>query len=200
MNTSKIEAEAEDVEGVELSADDEDDLLRDLEALAKEAKQPDAEQGVIDLAVLAEAVARINKSTERAAVRVSQIAKRMESVPEQAAAATKKGIQSSREDMEKLVGAIGREREQVAQERMQFDKTRMRWLLGLFGITLLSLIWFVYLTAQDRAFRADHQALEQGAVFGARVVEQEGRTFVLFDEGVTVDSSICADNCLEVVK
>lgn len=163
--------------------DDLDKLAAETEALLNEPEQ--TQQPDKTLLGLAESVAVVNQVNVNTNKSLQRALASIEAAPGQLA----QSVDASLKQLEKERRAL---RAQTAQLRAQ-NRSGLMAMVGGFlmlgGATFA--IWYFFLSpkiADFKSYKESHRLLEVGSVFGARVIEQDGRRFVVFDDGVVVQA------------
>jgi len=155
----------------------------------------------LDIVALAETVARINKATEQSTLETVKVARVLSEAPAALNQAVREGFQSSLEDLNK--------KEQALSLRLAaINKQGKNWLYIIIAMSVFvggamvaaSLLWFGPEITRYTEYRNSHQAVEEGSLFGARIGEHNGNTYILFDDGIVVDGAgECAStNCIRI--
>ena len=172
--------------------DDLDQLTAEAEALLDEPSSTEQDQTLLGLAESVVAVNQVNIKTNQS---IQRALASIEAAPGQLS----RSVESSLLQLEKERQSL---RSETAKLRAQ---TRSSWMAIAGGLLMLASVAFLMLyfflwpaIAEYKAYQQTHQALEAGSVFGARVVEQGDDRFVVFDEGVVVDSNCNQPNCISV--
>ena len=149
---------------------------------------------------LIEAVSAVNQATKVSNHSVAEAAASIIAAPEKLANAVNEGFQGA-------VGELEKERRLLEQTRRVLRIEQQRYLVGFFAFLLLVLVisgvvLFLFLQPkidEYKAYRDSHEVLEAGSVYGARIVDSDNGSFVLFDEGVAV-GGFCQDlpNCIAI--